>query len=77
MALHRPLTPREAAVLALALTGQPPRVIAVRLKVKVSTVETHLKAIDRKIPGHRPRMQRFALWAAGCPLAYLSLPGNS
>lgn len=61
-------------MLRLALGGNGVVAIAVSLRLKPSTVETHMKAIDRKIPGNRPRIQRFALWAAGCPVEYLSLP---
>ena len=61
-------------MLRWALKGYGVAAIAVKVRLKPSTVETHLRHIDRKVPGNRPRVQKFALWAAGCPEIYLSIP---
>lgn len=70
--LHRPLTPREAEVLEMVLQGLGHAAIAAALGMTVATVRANCRTIDTKIPGSRSRAHRWHLWAAGCPLEYLS-----
>lgn len=69
----RPLTPQERAVLRWVLRGYRQKEVAERMGLSVSTVDTHCRHIDQKIPGNKPRYLRWGLWAAGCPLDLLTI----
>ncbi|MFP3947991.1 MAG: helix-turn-helix domain-containing protein [Longimicrobiales bacterium] len=61
------LTPRERQVLELVGGGRSRREVADELDISVSTVDTYLDSLSKKLPGDGPRLRRLALLAARDP----------